>query len=212
MGIAERKEREKEQRKNDIIDAAEKTFFNRGFENATMDDVAEQAELSKATLYLYFKSKEDLHFAICTRALLILNEMFKKAVTESKSAFENLLEIGNTYVEFAHKYTNYFKAMLHFESKELHGTDCGGCLLGDEDNCPLMFLIETIRKGQNDKSVRPDISAEIMGHILWSQTTGVLQIASFKKCDILKEKISAESLLYSHFEILKTGIKGKKNV
>jgi TetR/AcrR family transcriptional regulator len=212
MGIAERKEREKEQRKNDIIDAAEKIFFTRGFDNATMDDVAEEAELSKATLYLYFKSKEDLHFAICIRALLILIGMFKEAVSDSKSAFENLLEIGKTYVAFAHKHTSYFKAMLHFESKELHGTDCSSCLLGDEDNCPLMFLIETIRKGQNDKSVRSDISAEIMGHILWSQTTGVLQVASVKKCDILKEKITAESLIYSHFEILKTGIKGEKNV
>jgi hypothetical protein len=50
-----------------------------------------------------------------------------------------------------------------------------------------------------------------MGHLLWAQTTGVLQIASTKKCDMLKEEITAESLLYAHFEILKTGIKGKKN-
>lgn len=212
MGIAERKEREKERRRNDIINAAEKTFFTRGFENATMDDVAEEAELSKATLYLYFKSKEDLHFAICIRALLILLEMFKKAVSDSKSAFENLLSIGKAYVEFAQKHINYFKAILHFESKELHVTDCAGCLLGDENNCPLLFLIEMIRKGQNDESVRSDISAEIMGHLLWAQTTGVLQIASTQKCDILKEKVSAESLLYSHFEILKSGIKGKNNV
>ena len=49
MGVAERKEREKEQRRKGILDAAEKVFFKHGVENATMDNVAEEAELSKAT-------------------------------------------------------------------------------------------------------------------------------------------------------------------
>jgi AcrR family transcriptional regulator len=209
MGIAERKEREKEQRRNDIINAAEKIFFSKGFDNATMDDVAEKAELSKATLYLYFKSKEDLHFAICIRALLILNGMFKNAVAKSRSAYENLVEIGKAYVEFAYKYSNYFKSVLHFEAKEFHGSDCGSCILGDLGNCPLMFLIGMIEEGQKDKSVRSDIPAEIIGHLLWSQTTGVLQMASTKKCEILKDKVNAENLLNAHFEILKTGIKKK---
>ena len=40
MGIAERKEREKEQRRNNIIDAAESVFFSKGIENATMDEIA----------------------------------------------------------------------------------------------------------------------------------------------------------------------------
>ncbi len=211
MGITERKEREKEQRHNDIIDAAEKIFFKQGFENATMDDVAEEAELSKATLYLYFKNKEDLHFAICLRALLILFEMFKKAVSKSKSAYENLLDIGKAYVEFAQKHSDYFKSMLHFEAKEFHPTDCHSCILADENKCPLLLLIGVIGEGQKEKSVRSDISAEIMGHLLWSQTTGVLQMASTKKCDILKDKITAENLLFAHFEILKNGIKGQEN-
>ena len=69
MGITERREREKEQRHNDIIDAAEKVFFSRGLEHATMDNVAVEAELSKGTLYLYFKSKEELYLAILLRSL-----------------------------------------------------------------------------------------------------------------------------------------------
>ena len=60
MGIAERKEREKEHRRNTILDAAEEVFFSKGINLATMDEVAERAELSKGTLYLYFKNKEEL--------------------------------------------------------------------------------------------------------------------------------------------------------
>jgi TetR/AcrR family transcriptional regulator len=46
MGIAERKEREKQQRKAEIIQAAELVFFSKGFEHSTIDDIAEKAELS----------------------------------------------------------------------------------------------------------------------------------------------------------------------
>ena len=72
MGIAERKEREKQQRREEIMQAAEEVFFSKGFEKSTMDDVAEKAELSKGTLYLYFKSKEDLHMAVARKAINLL--------------------------------------------------------------------------------------------------------------------------------------------
>ena len=64
MGIIERKEREKLARKTEIINAAEKIFFKKGFENSTMDDIAKEAEFTKKTLYSYFKSKEELYFEI----------------------------------------------------------------------------------------------------------------------------------------------------
>ncbi len=64
MGINERKEKEKDIRRNDIIEAAEKVFFKKGYSQATMDDVAKEAEFSKRTLYVYFNSKEQLHFEI----------------------------------------------------------------------------------------------------------------------------------------------------
>ncbi len=209
MGITERKEREKEQRRNDIIDAAEKVLFIKGYDNTTMEDVAEEAELSKATLYLYFKSKEDLHFAICARAMLILMGMFQKAVSKNKSAFENLLEVGKAYVKFAQKHTNYFKSIIYFEAKELSEMDCNECLLGNTDKCPLMFLIKLIEKGQKDKSVKSGVPSEIMGHLLWAQTTGVLQMANTKKCKVLLDKMNIEDIISGHFKILKSGIKKK---
>ena len=52
MGIVERKEREKEARKNLILDAAERVFQAKSIQNATMDDIAHEAELAKGTIYL----------------------------------------------------------------------------------------------------------------------------------------------------------------
>ena len=67
MGTHERKEREKESRRENIVDAAEKIIRVKGFEGMTMDDVAVIAELGKGTIYLYFKNKTDLYHAVVCR-------------------------------------------------------------------------------------------------------------------------------------------------
>jgi len=73
MGIKERKEREKERRRQQILVAAKRVFSNKGFSKATMEDIAHEAELSPGTLYLYFKNKEELYASLSLRILHYLN-------------------------------------------------------------------------------------------------------------------------------------------
>ena len=72
MGVAERRVREKEARRVSILNAAEEVFFEKGFESATMDEVAERAELSKGLLYVYYGNKDDLAHAVAHRGLSII--------------------------------------------------------------------------------------------------------------------------------------------
>jgi len=73
MGIQERKEREKERRRQQIIVAAKRVFSDKGFNRATMEDIAKEAELSPGTLYLYFKNKEELYASLSLRILQYLH-------------------------------------------------------------------------------------------------------------------------------------------
>jgi AcrR family transcriptional regulator len=59
MGIHERKEREKERRRQQIMVAAKRVFSVNGFSKSTMEDIAREAELSPGTIYLYFKNKDE---------------------------------------------------------------------------------------------------------------------------------------------------------
>jgi AcrR family transcriptional regulator len=68
MGIVERKEREKIERRALIMRCAQELILEYGVERVSMMDIAKTAELSKATLYLYFSNKEDLFRAICDEA------------------------------------------------------------------------------------------------------------------------------------------------
>jgi len=72
MGIQERKEREKERRRQQIMVAAKRVFSDKGFNKATMEDIAQEAELSPGTLYLYFKNKEELYASLSLRILQYL--------------------------------------------------------------------------------------------------------------------------------------------
>jgi len=62
--IQERKKREKGLRIESILEAAKKVFFSRGYLKATMDEIALEAEISKPTIYQYFRTKDDLYFSL----------------------------------------------------------------------------------------------------------------------------------------------------
>jgi AcrR family transcriptional regulator len=116
LSIAERKEREKEQRRNDILGAAEKLFFARGYDNVTMDDIAKAVELNKATIYLYFKDKESLYFTIVLRGITILHAWVRESESKAESGSEKLWEIGRAYSAFAKEYPDYNRAYNYFYS------------------------------------------------------------------------------------------------
>ncbi len=79
-----------EERKVQIINAAEEVFTQKGMDNARMEDIAEETGLSKGTLYLYFKSKDDLIIAILDRLFQREFSAMEKAVQSDDSAYENV--------------------------------------------------------------------------------------------------------------------------
>jgi AcrR family transcriptional regulator len=178
MGIAERKLREKEKRRNDIVDAAEKVFFSQGMENTTMDDVAEEAELSKGTLYIYFKSKEDLYLAITKRGLDILTKMFEKSSTKNALGIEKIYAIGQAYSDFSKKYTDYFQAMAYFDLrvKEISSESPNAIASIEQGKVVLSICAEAIQYGIEDSTIRSDIDPKKAAIVLWGQTNGILQL------------------------------------
>ena len=92
MGIQERKEREKERRRQQIMVAAKRVFSERGFNKATMEDIAQEAELSPGTLYLYFKNKEELYASLSLRILQYLLIRVEHVIDEKDAGPDQKLE------------------------------------------------------------------------------------------------------------------------
>ncbi|HEY0195983.1 MAG TPA: TetR/AcrR family transcriptional regulator [Methanobacterium sp.] len=116
MSIVKRREREKKQRENDIINAAEKLFFSKGYDDVSMNDIAQEVELSTATLYLYFQNKESLYFAIVLHGTRILNEMIKEEVDKAKTGIDKVAAFRKAYYEFTNQYPDYIRIYNYFQS------------------------------------------------------------------------------------------------
>jgi len=207
MGIIERKEREKEQRRNMIIDAAERIFFKKGIENSTMEDVAAEAELSKGTLYLYFKSKEDVQLAIAMRGSEILKEMMYKRLTRNKKGYENLLELADISIDFSKKHKHYYEFFLFFQSTNFEKLNLEESRIIKylTEQSPLAIVQECVIKGIRDKSLRSDIPADVFAATLWSQLLGVMIVVNYKRNIYKMFGLKPEDIIKTHLDLVSTG-------
>jgi AcrR family transcriptional regulator len=176
MGIHERKEREKEQRKEEILDAAQRVFFEKGLSTATMDEIAETAELSKGTLYLYYKSKEDLYLAVMMRGMQILLEMLAEVVRSNDSVPKMLIRLRHAYTAYFNNHRDYFRMMHFLQTPQFHKQvddemrrNCGAL------NRRVWDLVNGIlQRGIDEGILRNNLNPVEVGIILWSSATALM--------------------------------------
>jgi TetR/AcrR family transcriptional regulator len=176
LSTAERRARERAQRRQEILNASRQVFFERGFHRPTMDDVAAQAEVSKGTIYLYFESKEEILALLLLEGLdLLLDEM----ETAHEMAFGGptaaLCALGNAYLRFSQANPSYFRLIMAFDrgrfegaiSRELHDQVLNHSLRG------LDLLARTIEEGAQAGIFAVDDAWQAAGSV-WAAVNGVL--------------------------------------
>jgi AcrR family transcriptional regulator len=96
----ERKERNKESLRRDILDAAREVFVSQGYENASMRKIAERIGYSPTTIYLYFKDKSDLLECLCNETFSQLMTRLRLIESEATDPVDALRRGMREYVEF----------------------------------------------------------------------------------------------------------------
>ncbi|EAY29079.1 TetR/AcrR family transcriptional regulator [Microscilla marina] len=210
MGVLERKEREKKQRRNAILDAAEKIFFRQGLSNTSMDSIAKEAEFSKGTLYLYFKNKEELYRAVLLRGFILLEQRLKEETNEEENAYDSLKKITMAYYKFSQEEDGYFNAILSYQDDEfdLDNLEVESGKSVKAGNRVMQILIDALERGRNDGSIDPNINPVESAFVLWSQFTGFLQMIKKKK-EIIDHyfTVGADHLLETYFLLLEKSLK-----
>lgn len=112
----ERARHRQEENRHFILKAAEKVFIQKGFRFATVDDIAEEAQFSKATLYRYFQSKIDIFFEIIYSSFEESYQGLKRIQTSALSAEEKLRELIGFIITTYHKKKNLSR--IFFVEKE----------------------------------------------------------------------------------------------
>jgi AcrR family transcriptional regulator len=210
MGIQERKEREKERRRQQIIVAAKRVFSEKGFNKATMEDIAKEAELSPGTLYLYFKNKEELYASLSLRILQYLHIRVthvnrETSLTPDKKLsalmeamydvyeFDPLIIINMFHLQSSETLKNLSESLLD-EIKDLSKKSIGA--------------IAKIFEEGIEQGIYEDRHPTALADIFWAMFSGVVLWEASKKI-ISSDKDYLKSTLATAFELFERGIRKK---
>jgi AcrR family transcriptional regulator len=116
MGVKERKERDKAEMRERILQSAHKLFIDRGFEEVSIRNIAESIEYSPATIYLYFKDKNEIFYALHNEAFKKFNDGMGASLSTISEPFERLMVMGEKYIQFAAEHPKYYEIMFIMES------------------------------------------------------------------------------------------------
>jgi len=184
MTIAKRKERQKEELKARILEAARDLFIEHGFEGTSIRNIAERIEYSPTTIYLHFKDKDDIFYTLHREGFTILNQ-YLRALQNVANPFERLKAITKAYISFALENREYYDLMFISRSpmnaleadqeKWEEGNKAFGALSGT--------LVECINQGYFQ-----GMDPEILSFTCWSMVHGICSLEIRGRCSVITEK------------------------
>jgi len=179
MTTAQRRAREKARRQQEILEAAREVFFEKGIHQATVDDVAARAEISKGTVYLYFQSKESIlaHLLLEGLSILLLQLETAYAPQEPLSAEQHLRQLVEAYWQYSQTYPDYFRLLMALDRgrfRERVAAEMYQQIL-TESTRGLELAAKAIRQGVEEGAFAADDSLLVAG-VLWGALTGALTL------------------------------------
>lgn len=194
--VAARRTEEKERRRAEILDAAERLYAGKGWDAVTMEEVARSARLSRALLYVYFRDKEELLFGIGERALTVLRERFEAAVARHARGADQVEAIGRAYIAYAAEFPHYFDVCARFQAHSVAsdpGSNEGACAANGD--AAMALVVGAIQTGLRDETIRGDVGNPLLlGISLWAFTHGTIQLATAKDHELARLGVAVPDL------------------
>ena len=169
MGVKERRTREKEQLRQQILSAARELFVTEGYEHVSMRKIAAKIEYSPTTIYLYFKDKAELLDSVCKETLLNLLNTLERLNRDKSAPLETLRKSGRAYVAFGLKHPQEYKLTFVVRPQFQQGLGLEEGSVGEKVFNYLRAMVsECIRQ-----KVFRQVDVEITGQVLWAAVHGV---------------------------------------
>lgn len=211
--IAERREEEKERRRGEILDAAESLYAKQGWEAVTIDQVARTARLSRALVYIYFRDKDDLLFAIGERAMKMLCQRFVAALESPGSGRDKVDSIGRAYVGYSLEFKHFFDFCSRFQSHEVSSAPTDNeAACHQVSELVMDQVVQAIQIGVADGSIAPELAREprLLAMSLWAFTHGIVQITIAKAADLTQRGIPPAVFSDYAFELVRTMLRSSQ--
>lgn len=181
MVFEEKRKKEKENRKNTILRAARRLFFDRGFKSVTVDNIAAKSEVSKGSIYLCFESKEEIYAQILISDNIALYERIKNFSATEASASQLLLEFARIYVDYFLNDNELFRILMTFmiQTGQMNLTEKQNTELIRSTNENIKIISEIIQKGIDSGEFSPIGNIRQMQNAIWGMLNGVISLYVF---------------------------------
>ena len=181
MGIKERKKRHKEDLRQMILDSALLLFRKYGYESTSIRKIAAEIEFSPTTIYLYYKDKSDIIFALHQEGFKLLSERFR-SLAHVEHPFERLKAMGRNYLEFALEHPDFYELMFVMKEPmkflQIHCADDRW----QEGIATFNNLLITIGKCQEIGYFK-DLEARAFSLVVWSTMHGLCTLTTHGHLD-----------------------------
>lgn len=209
MGIKERKQRQFEKREALILETARKLFLQKGFVNFTLDDIADEIEYSKGTIYSHFESKEEIYARILMEQLNVLHLYLQEAVNNSQNTEDGIKRCLDAYLTFYTQHKEYFR-LLFFIDMVSAGLRIPHQLLKEiqmKKHACLSELERVLKKGKEAKELAGNLNETKIAMVLWGMLNGMLQLAESRHIKFSE----LPALIEVGFDIVFKGLIKRKN-
>jgi len=179
MGIKERKQRDFDNRRERILETAKQLFARKGFPQVTLDDIAQEIEFSKGTIYSHFHSKEEIYAQLLHDMLASLLALLKEAVQKAQSTIDGIKRCVEAYLKFYTDQHEYYRLLFFidiFSDQHRISQQLLKAIQFLKLQC-LLVLQQLIRRGIDSGELRSDISERKAAMVLWGMANGVFQLA-----------------------------------
>lgn len=171
--------------RDNILTAAKELFETKGVQETTMDDIALQADYSKSTIYVYFRSKEEIYNSIVVDYLDVLIGELSVDLMQDKTFEDSYYKLCEGLVRFCERYPKYYTSLM-IEEKATNSRKQSANLL--PGILPELYdlLERLIEKGKESKVLNEKLDTKPTALYLWSALSGIIQISEQKKKEIEK--------------------------
>jgi len=174
MGSKERREREREEVRTQILDAARELFAAEGIEAVTMRALAERIEYSATAIYLHFPDKQSVIRELCARDFRALAGAFGK-IAQIADPVERIRAAGSAYAEFALAHPHHYRLMFMTPLPPLEPEP--GIERGNPDQDAYAFLRSAVAEAIAADRLRDGLeSADAASQVLWGGIHGLVSL------------------------------------
>lgn len=205
MGIAERKEREKLEMRERILETAKQLFLEEGYEKTSIRSIAERIEYSPGTIYLYFTDKDEIFHEIHFMAFEQLKQEMKRSVEQVEDPLMQLRKLGEVYLNFGVNNPELYDLMFILRSPVAKLLSCEQHWHQGED-C-FSFFRKIVENAIQKGALRP-MDTVVASMMIWSQVHGMVSLFVRDRFSVMGfEKPDIYAMMFASMDQMLANIK-----